>query len=210
MVDTACSSSLYTVDIGVKGLLMGRQDIAVCGGSFSLAPRGSVPVLEAPRALGERDPAPARQGRRRRLFSDGAGVVVIKRMKRALEDGDRILCVLKAFGSSSTARGRRSTRPARRAADRRRARARRAGGPPPGSTGSSRTRRHARRRPGEFTGLRETYAGDRTVHVTSNKVAYRPHGLGRGRRPRSIEGSSLQNQTIPPQHQWDEAPTTSA
>ena len=42
MVDTACSSSLYAIDIGIKGLLMGKQDIAVCGGAFALGPRGSV------------------------------------------------------------------------------------------------------------------------------------------------------------------------
>jgi len=30
MVDTACSSSLYAVDIGVKGLLTGKCDVAVC------------------------------------------------------------------------------------------------------------------------------------------------------------------------------------
>jgi acyl transferase domain-containing protein len=49
MVDTACSSSLYAVDIGIKGLLMGKQDIAVCGGTFALAPRGSVLCRGVPR-----------------------------------------------------------------------------------------------------------------------------------------------------------------
>lgn len=42
MVDTACSSSLYAMDLGVRDLLSGRSDIAVCGGSFALAPSGSI------------------------------------------------------------------------------------------------------------------------------------------------------------------------
>ena len=39
------------------------------------------------------------------LFADGAGVVVLKRLRRALADGDRILAVIKAFGSSSDGKG---------------------------------------------------------------------------------------------------------
>ncbi|MFD0383277.1 beta-ketoacyl synthase N-terminal-like domain-containing protein [Streptomyces stramineus] len=56
MVDTACSSSLYAVDIGIKGLLMGKQDIAVCGGAFALAPRGTV-LFSKLKGLSERGPS---------------------------------------------------------------------------------------------------------------------------------------------------------
>src|SRR6266566_292530 len=42
LVDTACSSSLYAVDLGVRDLLSGRADVALCGGAFALAPSGSV------------------------------------------------------------------------------------------------------------------------------------------------------------------------
>ena len=105
MVDTACSSSLYTVDIGVKGLLTGRQDIAVCGGSFSLAPRGSVLFSKLHGLSASGILRPLDKGADGVLFSDGAGVVVVKRLRRALEDGDTILGVLKAFGSSSDGRG---------------------------------------------------------------------------------------------------------
>ena len=105
MVDTACSSSLYAVDIGIKGLLTGRQDIAVCGGAFSLAPRGSVLFSKLHGLSASGVLRPLDKDADGVLFSDGAGVVVLKRLKRALEDGDTMLGVLKAFGSSSDGRG---------------------------------------------------------------------------------------------------------
>jgi Beta-ketoacyl synthase, N-terminal domain len=36
LVDTACSSSLYAVDLGVRDLLAGRADVALCGGAVLL------------------------------------------------------------------------------------------------------------------------------------------------------------------------------
>jgi hypothetical protein len=39
------------------------------------------------------------------LFADGSGVVVLKRLKRALSDGDQVLAVVRGFGSSSDGKG---------------------------------------------------------------------------------------------------------
>ena len=105
MVDTACSSSLYAVDLGIKGLLTGQHDVAVCGGSFALAPRGSV-LFAKLHGLSESGVVrPLDRASDGVLFADGAGVVVLKRLKRALADGDRILGVIKAFGASSDGKG---------------------------------------------------------------------------------------------------------
>jgi NAD(P)-dependent dehydrogenase (short-subunit alcohol dehydrogenase family) len=105
MVDTACSSSLYAIDIGIKGLLMGKQDIAVCGGAFALAPRGTV-LFSKLKGLSQRSAVHALDAEADGvIFADGAGVVVLKRLSRARADGDRVLGVLKAFGSSSDGKG---------------------------------------------------------------------------------------------------------
>jgi NAD(P)-dependent dehydrogenase (short-subunit alcohol dehydrogenase family)/3-oxoacyl-(acyl-carrier-protein) synthase len=208
MVDTACSSSLYTVDIGVKGLLMGRQDIAVCGGSFSLAPRGSVLFSKLHGLSASGILRPLDKDADGVLFSDGAGVVVIKRLQRAREDGDRILGVLKAFGSSSDGKGKAIYAPSSHGQQ---IAVKRAhgdiGGQPPGVDWII---AHATGTPAgdlaEFSGLRETYAGERPVYVTSNKSLIGHTGWAAGA-VSVIEGIlGFQNATIPPQHQWDEAP----
>ena len=208
MVDTACSSSLYTVDIGVKGLLTGRQDIAVCGGSFSLAPRGSVLFSKLHGLSASGVLRPLDKDADGVLFSDGAGVVVVKRLQRALEDGDTILGLLKAFGSSSDGRGKAIYAPSsqgqRIAVERAHAELEEQ------PTGIDWIIAHATGTPAgdlaEFSALRETYASERPVYVTSNKSLIGHTGWAAGA-VSVIEGIlGLQNETIPPQHQFDEPP----
>ncbi|MET8981907.1 SDR family oxidoreductase [Streptomyces sp. NPDC004539] len=106
IVDTACSSSLYAIDLGAKSVLDGDCDIAYCGGVFSQGPRYSVLFAQLNglsrtgrvRAFGE--------GADGVLFSDGAGLVALKRLDRARADGDRVLAVLAGFGAASDGRGR--------------------------------------------------------------------------------------------------------
>ena len=208
MVDTACSSSLYTVDIGVKGLLTGRQDIAVCGGSFSLAPRGSVLFSKLHGLSASGILRPLDKGADGVLFSDGAGVVVVKRLRRALEDGDTILGVLKAFGSSSDGRGKAIYAPSSQG--QRIAVERAHEGLDGQPAGVDWIIAHATGTPAgdlaEFTTLRETYAGERPVYVTSNKSLIGHTGWAAGA-VSVIEGIlGLRNGTIPPQHQFDEPP----
>ncbi|MEV6963097.1 SDR family oxidoreductase [Streptomyces sp. NPDC051207] len=105
MVDTACSSSLYAIDIAAKGLLMGKQDIAVCGGAFALAPRGTV-LFSKLQGLSKSGKVHALdEAADGVIFADGAALVVLKRLSKAQEDGDRVLGVLRAFGSSSDGKG---------------------------------------------------------------------------------------------------------
>ena len=105
MVDTACSSSLYAIDLGVKALRDGACDIAVCGGAFAYSARNLV-LFSKLRGL-------SRTGEVRSfdqdasgvLFSDGAGVVVLKKLSRARADGDRVLGVIDSVGLSCDGRG---------------------------------------------------------------------------------------------------------
>ncbi|MDX3385867.1 SDR family oxidoreductase [Streptomyces niveiscabiei] len=106
IVDSACSSSLYAIDLGAKSVLDGDCDIAYCGGAFSQGPRYSVLFAQLNglsragrvRAFGEDADGV--------LFSDGAGLVALKRLDRARADGDRVLAVLAGFGAASDGRGR--------------------------------------------------------------------------------------------------------
>ncbi|WP_199547918.1 beta-ketoacyl synthase N-terminal-like domain-containing protein [Streptomyces sp. N35] len=105
VVDTACSSALYAIDLGTKALLSGACDVAYCGGVLALAPANGV-FFGKLRGLSP-------TGRVRSmdrtadgtLFSDGAGMVVLKRLSRARADGDRVLALLAGFGGATDGRG---------------------------------------------------------------------------------------------------------
>ncbi|MCP3805266.1 SDR family oxidoreductase [Allokutzneria sp. A3M-2-11 16] len=105
MVDTACSSSLYAVDLGMKALREGSCEVAVCGGTFAYSARNLV--------LFSKLSGLSRSGRVRSfdraadgvLFSDGAGVVVLKLLDKARADGDRVLGVIEGVGLSCDGRG---------------------------------------------------------------------------------------------------------
>ncbi|MEV6972026.1 cytochrome P450 [Kitasatospora sp. NPDC093806] len=212
LVDTACSSSLYAVDLGLKGLLEGRHDIAVCSGSFAVGPRGSIlfAKLNGLSVSGEvRSLDKASDGV---LFSDGAATVVLKRLGKARRDGDRILATLRSFGSSSDGKGKAIYAPSaagqklaiRRALDR---------------PGMDEVRpdwivAHATGTPAgdlaEFTTLRETLGGFRPgaapVVVTSNKSVIGHTGWAAGVASLIEVVLGFRHEVIPPQHRFTETP----
>ncbi len=104
-IDTACSSSLLAVHEAVKSLRSGESTLAIAGGvnailtpditiNFSkagvMAPDGRCKTFDA-----------AADGYAR---SEGAGVVILKPLSRALEDGDPVHAVL--LGSAANNDGR--------------------------------------------------------------------------------------------------------
>ena len=212
MLDTACSSSLYAIDVGMKSLLLGTHDIAVCGGTFALGPRGAVLFsklhgLSTGGAVRSLDKAADGV-----LFSDGAGVVVIKRLSRAVADGDTVLGVLAAVGTSSDGKGKAIYAPA--------------------SAGQSIAIDRALAAPGmrdvhidwviahatgttagdqaEMTSLRTSFAAvipaGETVQVTSNKSLIGHTGWAAGVISVIEVLLALRNNMIPRQHRFTEAP----
>ena len=208
MVDTACSSSLYAIDIGIKGLLMGKHDVAVCGGAFALAPRGSIlfAKLHGISTSGEvRSFDKASDGV---LFADGAGVVVLKRLKRAIQDGDNILAVVKAFGASSDGKGKAIYAPS--SAGQKIAIERAFSNPAADLASVDWIIAHATGTPAgdlaEFTTLRETMPTDRPVYVTSNKSLIGHTGWAAGVVSVIQAILGMQKEMISPQHRFHEAP----
>ncbi|MET9297287.1 beta-ketoacyl synthase N-terminal-like domain-containing protein [Streptomyces sp. NPDC003077] len=105
LVDNICPAGLYAVDLGVRHLLAGETEVAICGGVTShgplrqvyfakmgaLSPSGRVTAFDA-HADGT-------------AFSDGAAVVVLKLLEDARRDGDTVQGVLAGFGGASDGSG---------------------------------------------------------------------------------------------------------
>lgn len=101
-VDTACSSSLVAIHQAVRALRDGDADVALAGGVNVLA---SPFVTTAFGELGVLSPTghihAFSDDADGFIRSDGAGIVVLKRVADALADGDRILAVIKGSAVNS-------------------------------------------------------------------------------------------------------------
>ncbi|WP_328341930.1 type I polyketide synthase [Micromonospora sp. NBC_00421] len=94
-VQSACSSSLVAVHLARRALLAGECDLALAGGV-------SVVVPQAAGYLYEDGLIRSRDGRSRvfdadasgTIFSNGCGVVLLKRLSAAIADGNRIYAVV--------------------------------------------------------------------------------------------------------------------
>ncbi|WP_405606516.1 SDR family oxidoreductase [Streptomyces sp. NBC_00076] len=95
-VQTACSTSMVAVHLAVQSLLTGESDIALAGGV-------SVVANPYPGYLYRDGMMMSPDGRCRPFdaaaagttFGDGVGLVALKRLAEAVEDGDRVLAVVK-------------------------------------------------------------------------------------------------------------------
>lgn len=208
VVDTACSSSLYAVDLGMTSLLLGDCDVAVCGGAFALGPRGAVLFshlhgLSTGGAVRSLD-----QGADGVLFSDGAGVVVLKRRSRAVTDGDRVLGVLRGFGSSSDGKGKAIYAPSTKGQQLAVERALSAPGVRPADL--QWVVAHATGTPAgdiaELTTLRETLPADHPIQVTSNKSLIGHTGWAAGVVSLIEALLAFEHSTIPSQHRFEAVP----
>ncbi|WP_171075056.1 SDR family NAD(P)-dependent oxidoreductase [Nonomuraea basaltis] len=95
-VQTACSSSLSAIHLAVQSLLAGECDLALAGGVSVLA-------NPHPGYLHREAMILSRDGRTRAfdadasgtVFGDGVGLVALKRLPDALDDGDTVIAVVK-------------------------------------------------------------------------------------------------------------------
>ena len=104
-IDTACSSSLVAVHLACQSLRAGESKIAIAGGvNVILRPEVTMTLSRAHMM--------ASDGRCKAFDSradgfvraEGCGLVVLKRLKDAQADGDRILAVIRASASNQDGR----------------------------------------------------------------------------------------------------------
>lgn len=98
-VHSACSTSLLAVAEAVKAIRTGMCDIALAGGSSVTAPINSGHLyddgfIKSPDGSTRSFDASGKGT----VFSDGAGVVVLKRLEEAEKDGDIIYGIIKGVG----------------------------------------------------------------------------------------------------------------
>jgi NAD(P)-dependent dehydrogenase (short-subunit alcohol dehydrogenase family)/3-oxoacyl-(acyl-carrier-protein) synthase len=209
-VDTACASSLYAIDIGIKGLRAGNHDVALCGGAFALGPRGSVLFAKLHGISTSGEVRAFDRTSDGVLFADGAGIVVLKKLRRALRDGDTVLAIVRAVGASSDGKGKAIYAPS--SAGQKLAIERAFETP-----GAERERvdwviAHATGTPAgdlaEFTTLRQAIDSDRPTYVTSNKSLIGHTGWAAGVVSVIQAILGLQRQEIPPQPRFVEPPAS--
>ncbi len=110
-VDAACASSLAALSQAVSGLRFHEYDMALSGGIDQMM---SAPAFVKFCKIGALSPDGSRPfdaGANGFVMGEGAGVMVLKRLRDALKDGDRIYALIRAVGSSSDGRGKGITAP---------------------------------------------------------------------------------------------------
>lgn len=95
-VQTACSTSLVAVHLGIQQLLSGESDLVLAGGATIRTPtgRGYVHVPDGPFSADGRT-RPYSADATGAVFTQGAGVVALRRATDAIDDGDPILAIIR-------------------------------------------------------------------------------------------------------------------
>ncbi len=95
-VQTACSTSLVAVHLACQGLLEGACDIALAGGvSLRFPERAGYMFLQEGILSADGHCRPFDAKSAGTVPGVGAGVVVLKRLSEALEDGDNVLAIIR-------------------------------------------------------------------------------------------------------------------
>ncbi|HEY8941985.1 MAG TPA: type I polyketide synthase, partial [Cellvibrio sp.] len=96
-LDTACSSSLVALDMACKAILQGDSRLALAGGvNILLRPELTISICKASMLSPDMKCKSFDASANGYVRSEGAGLVLLKRLSDALRDGDPILAVIKA------------------------------------------------------------------------------------------------------------------
>ncbi len=106
LIDAACSSSLLAVSAAMDELRNDRSRIMIAGGvNASLPAEVSVIFTQLGALSGRGKVRPFEAGSDGTLLGEGLGVVVLKKLSDASEDGDRVYAVIHEVGQASDGRG---------------------------------------------------------------------------------------------------------
>jgi myxalamid-type polyketide synthase MxaE and MxaD len=95
-LDTACSGSLLTIELACRSLRAGETSLALAGGvSLNLLPKGDI-FFSSAGALSPQGSCRTFDAAADGIVrSEGAGMIALKRLDDALQDGDRIYAVIR-------------------------------------------------------------------------------------------------------------------
>lgn len=100
LVDSACSSSLYSLALGARALRTREADLVYAGGVFAPGPANNNLFAQF-RGLTPNGSRPFDSRADGVVFGDGAGVLALKRLSDAIDDGDAIAGIIRSEGFSS-------------------------------------------------------------------------------------------------------------
>jgi 3-oxoacyl-(acyl-carrier-protein) synthase/phosphopantetheinyl transferase (holo-ACP synthase) len=101
-VDAACASSLIAIEHSINFLLSGQCDIALAGGMHLGQGATFWSIFNVINAASlKQQIAPFSESADGVLIGEGAGIVVLKRLEKAIADKDRIYAVIKGSGVAS-------------------------------------------------------------------------------------------------------------
>ncbi|TVQ91302.1 MAG: acyltransferase domain-containing protein, partial [Deltaproteobacteria bacterium] len=109
--DAACASSLAALQAAVQGLQRHDFDLAISGGADrSMNPSTYVKFCKIG-ALSPDRSTPFDKDANGFVMGEGVGVFVLKRLRDAVSDGDKVYAVIRGIGASSDGRGKGITAP---------------------------------------------------------------------------------------------------
>ncbi len=103
-INSACASSLQAMLLGARQLQLGRVDMAIVGGA-SDCKSDSLVLFSNARAMSATGTRPFDADADGLIVGEGYVAVVMKTLKRALDDGDKVLAVVRGLGVSSDGKG---------------------------------------------------------------------------------------------------------
>ncbi len=104
-IDAACATSLAAIDNAQKELLSGSSDVVIVGGVHTNLSGEVFVGFGKMGALSSDGSFPFDNRANGFVLGEGAGVLVLKRVKDAIRDGDIIHGIIKGVGSSSDGKG---------------------------------------------------------------------------------------------------------
>ncbi len=105
-VDAACASSMTSMQVACDALMAGDTRIAICGGAdLGINPAIYIGFSRVSGVSLSGHANPFDHTADGLLIGEGVGIVVLKRLEDAMEDGDRIHAVIQGIGSSSDGAG---------------------------------------------------------------------------------------------------------
>ncbi len=98
-IDTACSSSLTAVHLACDSIRQGENRLAIAGGiNLFLTPSAHILTSQVGMQATDGRCATFDEAANGTVFSEGCGVVLLKALDQALDDGDPILGIIKGSG----------------------------------------------------------------------------------------------------------------